>query len=94
MVEEYMLKIWGKIVKNSKTIQDLVVSSDIEGSYQDNLKECITELCNKFDIPKPYWLPSNLDEYNRRGKTIFNQHNFVEELDFDRFIIQELDKEK
>lgn len=85
-----MLKIWGRIIKNNKTIKDEVVTSDIEGTYQDNLKACITELCNIFDIPKPYWLPSNLEEYNKRNKTIFNEHNFVEELDFDRFIISEI----
>ncbi|MBV7276960.1 hypothetical protein [Clostridium thailandense] len=89
-----MLKIWGKIIKNGKIIRDEVAISEVQGSYQENLKICITELCNVFDIPKPYWLPSNLDEYNRRGKTIFNQHNFVEELDFDRFVIEELDAER
>ncbi|MBC2582327.1 hypothetical protein [Clostridium sp. DJ247] len=85
-----MLKIWGRVIKNNKTIKDEVVTSDIEGTYQDNLKACITELCNIFDIPKPYWLPANLEEYNKRNKTIFNEHNFVEELDFDRFIISEI----
>lgn len=86
-----MLKIWAKVMKNNKIIKDEVVTSDIEGSYQENLKACITELCNKLDISKPYWLPTNLEEYNKRSKTTFNQDNFIEEIDFDRFIIQELD---
>lgn len=89
-----MLKIWGKLIKNGKIIKDEVVTSDIEGNYQDNLKICVTELCSKFDISKPYWLPSNLDEYNRRNKTSFNHHNFVEELDFDKFVIEELEDEE
>lgn len=89
-----MIKIWGKILKNNKIIKDLVVTSDIEGSYQENLKECITVLCDKFDIQKPYWLPTNLEEYNRRNKTVFNYHNFMEEIDFDKFVIQELDLKK
>lgn len=89
-----MLKIWGKIVKNNKIIKDEVVTSDIDGTYQDNLKLCINELCNKFDISKPYWLPTNMEEYNRRGKTIFNMHNFMEDIDFDKFVIEEIDLEK
>lgn len=90
-----MLKIWGRIVKNNRTIKDYVVTSSIEGSsYQDNLKACILELCNLMDLSKPYWLPSNLEEYNKRGKTIFNQDNFIEEIEFDRFIIEELDLDK
>ena len=86
-----MLRIWAKLMKNNKIMNDEVVTSNIEGGYQENLKLCITELCNKLDIAKPYWLPANLEEYNRRGKTIFNQDNFIEEIDFDRFVIEELD---
>lgn len=86
-----MLKIWAKVMKNNKIIKDEVVTSDIEGGYQENLKACITELCNRLDISKPYWLPANLEEYNKRSKTTFDQNNFIEEIDFDRFVIEELD---
>lgn len=85
-----MLKIWGKLMKNNKIIKDEVVISDIQSDYQSNLKVCITELCYKFDIPKPYWLPSNLNEYNRRNKTSFTKDNFMEELDFDKFTISDI----
>lgn len=86
-----MIKIWGKLMKENKIIKDAVIISKIEGNYQDKLKECISELCILFDIPKPYWLPVNMDEYNKRNKTIFNYHNFIEEIDFDKFVIEELD---
>lgn len=86
-----MIKIWGKILKNNKIIKDAVAISNVEGSYQEKLKECMTELCIKFDIQKPYWLPTNMEEYNKRNRTIFNYHNFIEEIDFDKFVIQELD---
>lgn len=89
-----MIRIWGKIMKNNKILKDAVVTSDIEGGYQDNLKLCINELCYKFDIQKPYWLPMNLEEYNRRGKTKFDYNNFIENIDFDRFVIEELDDKK
>jgi hypothetical protein len=89
-----MLKIWGILFKNNKIIKDEVVYSDIEGGYQENLKVCITELCYKFDIPKPYWLPSNLNEYNRRNKTSFTKDNFMEELDFDKFAISDITDKK
>ena len=85
-----MLKIWGKIIKDNKIIADDVVTSNIDGDYQANLKSCITELCTIFDISKPYWLPINLEQYNKMNKTIFNQNNFIEEIDFDKFIIAEL----
>lgn len=89
-----MIRIWGKIVKNNKIIKDHVVESNIDGSYQENLKECISQLCYIFDISKPYWLPVNMEEYNKRYKTIFNSHNFIDEIDFDKFVIEELEIKK
>lgn len=85
------IRIWGKVVRRGKIIKDEVVVSNMDGTYQDNLKACITELCNKLDIPRPYWLPPNVNEYNRRRKTSFNENHFIDEIDFDKFIIEELD---
>ncbi|AGK98823.1 hypothetical protein [Clostridium pasteurianum] len=88
------MRIWGKVIKNNKIIKDEVVISDGEGSYQDNLKLCIKELCYKLDISKPYWLPPNVKEYNRRRKTTFNENHFIDEIDFDKFIIEEISSEE
>ncbi|OBR89841.1 hypothetical protein CLRAG_38180 [Clostridium ragsdalei P11] len=89
-----MLKIWGKLVKHNKIVKDEVVVSEGGENYQENLKSCILELCRKFDIEKPYWLPANLEEYNRRSKTSFNSDNFIDEFEFDKFEIEEIDDEK
>jgi hypothetical protein len=89
-----MIRIWGKIIKNNKIVKDGTVQFGSEGSYQQNLKKCIVELCRQFDIEKPYWLPVNMDEYNKRSKTIFNRDNFIDEFPFDKFVIEEVDDEK
>lgn len=85
-----MIRVCGTLIKNNKIIGDKIVTSDILGTYQDNLKACIIEICNHFDISKPYWLPMNLKEYNKKNKTSFNSNNFIDEINFDKFIIQEL----
>lgn len=89
-----MLKLWGKIIKGNRIIRDEVVTAVTGGTYQEELKVCMTEICYKLDISKPYWLPANLEEYNRRGKTAFTRYNFMEEINFDKFIIEEIDLEK
>jgi subtilase family serine protease len=83
MVVFLMIKIWGKVITNNKIIKDLVVTSDTDESYQQNLKRCITQICEELDITKPYWLPNNLEEYNTRGKVIFTKDNFIDEINFD-----------
>jgi len=88
-----MLRLWGKIIKNNKIKihEEAICNEDIE--FQQQLKKCIIEICNKFDIQKPYWLPKNLEEFNRISKTSFSQDNFIEEIDFDRFEIEIIEEE-
>jgi tetrahydromethanopterin S-methyltransferase subunit A len=87
-----MIKLWGKIIKSNKIIDQIeaICNEDIE--YQQQLKACITEICNKLDIEKPYWLPKNLEEYNKRKRTSFLQDNFIEEINFDTFEIEVLEE--
>jgi hypothetical protein len=88
--EVKILKIWGKLINDNRIIKDEVSISEDEDSYQENLKVCISELCYKFDISTPYWLISNINEYNKRHKTNFDENNFIEEIQFDKFTIEEL----
>jgi len=85
------MKLWGKILVDSKIKKDIVVESNSRDNYQENLKICIMEICDKLDIEKPYWLPTNVKEYNQRGKTRFTKDNFIEEISFDKFEIEEID---
>lgn len=87
-----MIRLWGKIIKNSKIISHAEFTCNEEIVYQEQLKKCIKELCYEMDLQKPFWLPKNLEEYNRTKKTSFIQDNFVEEINFDRFEIQVLEE--
>lgn len=88
-----MIRLWGKIIKDNKIIFECESEykyDDLE--YQEELKYCIQIVCAELDIQKPYWLNTNLKEYNRYKKTSFTQDNFIEEIDFDRFEIEILDE--
>jgi hypothetical protein len=89
-----MLKIWGKLISENRIIKDEVAMCETYANYQENLKDCITELCYKFDISTPYWLKSNVNEYNKRHKTSFDENNFIDEISFDKFMIEELKPQK
>ncbi|OPJ62421.1 hypothetical protein [Clostridium oryzae] len=89
-----MFRINGRIIKNNKIVKDLVVEDNLEGSYQDKLKRCIDKICKEIDIARPYWLPVNVHEYNKRRKVIFDYNNFIDDIDFDKFVIEELKEEE
>lgn len=87
-----MIRLWGKIINNNKIVDHIEAICTENIDYQQQLKKCITEICYKFDIQKPYWLPKNLEEYNKHKRTSFQQDNFIEEIDFDRFEIEVLEE--
>jgi hypothetical protein len=89
---ENMIRLWGKIIKNNKIVEDTEFTCNDDIEYQDQLKLCIKEICYKFDIQKPFWLPKNLEEYNRVKRTSFKQDNFMEEINFDRLEIHVLEE--
>lgn len=37
----------------------------------------------EFDLGKPIWLDSNVEEFKRHAKTRFTQDCFIEHVDFD-----------
>lgn len=87
-----MLRLWGKIIKNNriKIHMEAICNEDID--FQEQLKKCIIKICNDLDIQKPYWLPKNLEEFNRLSKTSFNQDNFIEQISFDKFEIEVIEE--
>lgn len=89
-----MPRIWGKLMKDNKMIQEEIVVSNSQKEYEKDLEICIKEICNRLDISNPYWLPTNYKEFERMNKTTFNEDNFMEDIYFDKFIIEELDKKE
>lgn len=87
-----MIRLWGKIIKNNRIVSHSEYTCNDNIEYQAQLKKCIKELCYKLDLQKPYWLPKNLDEYNKFKKTSFIQDNFIEKIKFDRFEIEVLEE--
>ncbi|MBC8060888.1 MAG: hypothetical protein H7Y18_09500 [Clostridiaceae bacterium] len=86
------MKLWGKILIDNRIEKDMVVSFNEVIEYQENLKTAIIEICDNFDIEKPYWLPNNIKEFNQRGKASFTKDNFIEVINFDKFVIEEIEE--
>ena len=54
-----MPRIWGKLMKDNKMIQEEIVVSNSQKEYEKDLEICIKKICNRLDISNPYWLPTN-----------------------------------
>ncbi len=79
-----MFRIWAKEWKNTHLIKDVVICNDNDSmSRTQKVFDAIDKICIEFDLSKPIWLDSNIDEFKRLDKTRFSRDNFIDGIDFD-----------
>ena len=88
-----MFRMWGKIFKDTRQIQDTVISiSDYSMSRTAMVFQALDEICYEFDLGKPIWLDATIEEFKRHDKARFYQDNFIEQIDFDFLEIQVIEE--
>lgn len=79
----------GKLYKGNMILNEETVEvSDTDGSYQDRLENCLTEICRLLSIEVPLWLSKNTREYVTFRRTSFNADQFFNKVNFERFEIR------
>ena len=89
----HMFRLWGKMYKNNKMIQDLTISDDSEDTRTHKVFSAIAQICLEFDLPQPIWLESNITEFKRRSRTRFTRDSFIETIPFDYLEIQIIEED-
>ena len=78
-----MFRVWGKICKDNRFIRDITVADDTEDTRTHKVINALDEICQAFDLGRPIWLDSNIQEFKRHAKTRFRPDSFVDDVDFD-----------
>ena len=89
-----MFRLWAKTFKDNKMLRDTVVCND-STKLNRTLKifEAIDSVCYEFDLSKPMWLESTIEDFKKHDKTRFYQDNFIEQIDFDYLEIQVIEED-
>ena len=86
-----MYQLWGKAVKNNKTIKSIDAINDENITQEQKFKKCLSEIFYKLDISAPVWLPKHDREFAEFKKIIFFKDDFIDEIYFDRLEIDLID---
>ena len=78
-----MFRLWGKEFKDNRMVRDTVVCDDTDDTRTHKIFNALDAICYEFDLSKPIWLNTTIDEFRRHDKTRFTQDNFVDSIDFD-----------
>ncbi|MDY2819110.1 MAG: hypothetical protein SOT36_02820 [Hominisplanchenecus sp.] len=88
-----MMRIWGKIWKNNHMLRDTVIEDDRDDTRTHKIFHALDEICYAFDLGKPIWLDSTINEFKRHSKARFYQDNFIEEIPFDYLELQVIEED-
>ena len=80
-----MIKIWGKVVSNEKIVKSKTVKVDTETT---TFFDMLANLSHLLNIPTPVLLDKHVYDFNVFGICTFKQDDFIEEVVFDRFIVE------
>lgn len=77
------MRIWGKIFKDNRMLKDMVVTDEGLDSRTKKIFHALETMCYEFDLGKPIWLESTIQEFKRHDKCRFGPDCFIESIDFD-----------
>lgn len=90
-----MFRLWAKVFKNNKLLKDMTVSNeDMELNRTKKIFSAIDDVCVAFDLSRPIWLDSNIEEFKRFDKTRFTKDSFIENVDFDYLEVQVIEEDE
>ncbi|HIZ06873.1 MAG TPA: hypothetical protein IAA08_02920 [Candidatus Eubacterium avistercoris] len=88
-----MFRLWGKEFKNNRMIKDTTICDDSQDTRTHKVFRALEEICYEFDLGKPIWLESTIEDFKRHAKARFYQDNFVEQIEFDFLEIQVIEED-
>ena len=83
-----MFRLWGKEFKDNRMLKDLVICDESDDTRTHKIFHALDEICYEFDLSKPLWLDSTINEFKRHSRARFYQYSFIDDIDFDNLEIQ------
>lgn len=88
-----MFRLWAKTFKDNHMVKDMTVCDDSSDTRTHKIFHALDEICYAFDLSKPIWLDSTINEFKRHSRTRFYQDSFIDSIGFDFLEIQVIEED-
>ena len=88
-----MFRLCAKEWKDNHMLRDTTICDDSADTRTHKVFRALEEACYEFDLGKPIWLDSNIEEFRRHAKARFYQDSFIESIPFDYLEIQIIEED-
>ena len=82
-----MIRIWARTVSDNKIIRSYIYES-IDNFQEETFHKHVEKMCHELDIPTPAILKSHITNYVDFNNTTFLPRDFIESIDFEKFILE------
>ena len=82
-----MIRIWAKVIKDDKIINQYVFER-FETMDYSKFFDYLTEICSNLDIATPVLIKTHLFNYAKYNNVRFTQSDFVEQISFDKLVLE------
>ena len=86
-----MVKLWARTIKDNKTIKSHDYVREVDMEWADFF-EHVRELCHEMDLPTPVIIKTHLFNYAKFNYVRFTKSDFVESVDFDFLLVENVNK--
>lgn len=87
------MRIWARIFKDNHMLKDHLVVDMSDETRTHKVFNAIEEIAYTFDLPKPIWLTSNINDFKRNSKVRFYGDSFIEAVPFDYLEVQVIEED-
>lgn len=88
-----MFRLWAREFRDNRMIKDTVICNGENDTRTHKVFDAIEKICYEFDLSKPIWLDSTVEEFRRHSKVRFHQDNFIDSINFDYLEIQIIEED-
>ena len=82
-----MIRIWARTTVENKIILSYIYES-IDHFSVDSFRLHIEKICHELDLPTPIVLKTHINNYDEFGTVTFYKNDFVESVEFEKFILE------
>ena len=88
-----MFRLWAKEFKDNRMLVDTTICDESDDTRTHKVFRALDEVCYEFDLGKPIWLASAIEDFKRHAKARFYQDSFMETIEFDFLEIQVIEED-
>lgn len=83
------MRIWATVWKDNQRVQDVIIDTAFKKARDiSDWEPLIGEAAQSLKLSRPVILKKHISELTNFGRAVFRWDDFIESVDFDRFVVE------